>query len=346
MNLSNTSITNISVHFIGNKNNEQELILSKQPLDIDDDLLQKLTDYFLSRFPEVQERFQFTHPSSLEFNEVYNYAGHIFLDTSLFHKTSEDIATHLYNNSVHPKIKPGELYVCHFKNCEIDGIITDAIGIFKTETKSGFFEVDQFNNSFEINYKEGIDINKFDKGCLILNTKKEEGFEVFVIDNQNRGEEAIYWRERFLGLTQINNHFHQTNQFMGITKNYVTKQLSGEFELSKADKIDLLNRSVDYFKTHETFEKEEFEKEVFKDETLIKSFRNFDEQYRENHEIELQDYFEISPQAVKKQAKVFKSILKLDKNFHVYIHGNKDMIEQGVEPDGRKYYKLYYKEEE
>jgi len=37
--------------------------------------------------------------------------------------------------------------------------------------------------------------------------------------------------------------------------------------------------------------------------------------------------------------------LKLDGNFHVYIHGNKDMIERGVDDDGRKYYKLYYEEE-
>jgi hypothetical protein len=57
------------------------------------------------------------------------------------------------------------------------------------------------------------------------------------------------------------------------------------------------------------------------------------------------DSFEISTQAVKKQARIFKSVLKLDKNFHIYIHGNRDMIEQGVEKDGRKYYKIYFENE-
>jgi len=58
------------------------------------------------------------------------------------------------------------------------------------------------------------------------------------------------------------------------------------------------------------------------------------------------DNFEISAQAVKKQSKIFKSVLKLDKNFHIYIHGDKELIEKGVEKDGRKFYKIYYKEEQ
>ena len=60
----------------------------------------------------------------------------------------------------------------------------------------------------------------------------------------------------------------------------------------------------------------------------------------------MKDEFDISNQAVKKQSKFFKSILKLDKNFHVYIHGNKDMIERGVESDGRKFYKIYFEKED
>ena len=125
----------------------------------------------------------------------------------------------------------------------------------------------------------------------------------------------------------------------------MTQQLTEDFVVSKADQIDLLNRSVEYFKTHDTFEKQDFETQVFQDEEIIKSFRNFDELYREQNDMEANDSFEISEQAVKKQAKVFKSVLKLDKNFHIYIHGNKDLIEQGVEKDGRKYYKIYFDKE-
>ncbi|MES1226514.1 MAG: nucleoid-associated protein, partial [Bacteroidota bacterium] len=48
----------------------------------------------------------------------------------------------------------------------------------------------------------------------------------------------------------------------------------------------------------------------------------------------------------KKQAKVFKSVLKLDKNFHIYIHGRRDLIEKGIdEITGKKFYKIYFEEE-
>jgi len=170
-------------------------------------------------------------------------------------------------------------------------------------------------------------------------------YRICIVDNANKSNEAQYWKDVFLQLKPIKNDFHQTNQFLGITKQFVTKQLSEDFEVSKADKIDFLNRSVDYFKKHESFDKKEFENEVFHDAGMIKSFRNFDSNYREEKEIKLLDNFDISPQAVKKQARVFKSVLKLDKNFHIYIHGKRELIEQGVEKDGRKFYKIYFNEE-
>ena len=184
-----------------------------------------------------------------------------------------------------------------------------------------------------------------DKGCIIFNTDQKHGFKNLIVDSASKSTEAQYWKDDFLNVKPINNEFHQTNQFLGIAKNFVIKQLADEFEISKAGKIDLLNRSVDYFKTHESFNKSEFEQELFHHENIISSFRKFDERYRENNDVELSDSFEISPQAVKKQVRAFKSVLKLDKNFHIYTYENQELIEQGVDEKGRKYYKIYYQEE-
>jgi hypothetical protein len=57
--------------------------------------------------------------------------------------------------------------------------------------------VAQEQENFVVQMKEGVALNKIDKGCLIVNTKKEEGFDVLLFDNQNRGEEAAYWKETF-----------------------------------------------------------------------------------------------------------------------------------------------------
>jgi hypothetical protein len=130
-----------------------------------------------------------------------------------------------------------------------------------------------------------------------------------------------------------------------MARNFVTKQLTEEYEVSKTDQIDLLNRSVEYFKSHDSYNKEEFENEIFNNSDVIDSFRDFDQKFREENNLKINEAFEISNQAVKKQARIFKSVLKLDKNFHIYIHGNRELIEKGVDDRGRKFYKIFYDQE-
>ena len=78
---------------------------------------------------------------------------------------------------------------------------------------------------------------------------------------------------------------------------------------------------------------------------MISEFQNYKQDFEDEKDVRLMEDFAVSRAAVKNQSRVFKSVLKLDKNFHVYIHGKRDMIEKGVDEMGRKYYKLYYNEE-
>lgn len=343
--LNNATIAQHTLHQIGNKSIEGRFAPSKELTDLSDDLKEKLTPFYLNKFFTIPDRYKFSHVTSLQYNEVYNYVSAIFENPENFVEESKNIATHLYEKSIHPNIKAGEFHVVRFENIEYNDQIIDAIGLYKTEDKSGYLEVLEKSKSFGLNYKEGIDINKFDKGCLIFNYGKENGYELVVIDKQSKGEETKYWMDEFLTVVLISTEFTQTNEILSITKNYITKQLADEFEVSKTDKIDLLNRSIEYFKTHQSFDKNEFEEEVFHFPEMISSFRNFDQQYRTENEVEIGDQFDISPIAVKKQARVFKSVLKLDRNFHIYIHGDKTLIERGIEADGRKYYKIYFENE-
>lgn len=337
-------IINFYVHKVGNKISDEQYFIAKRGIHLDETLKTLLSHYFLSPF-KSDELYSFCHSIDISLNEVFSCVNKIFENPEELYEQSINLTKHLYDQSVHPKIKSGEFYIVYFNNCILNGEIISAIGLFKSENKDTFIEIEQVKDGFDMESRQGININKLDKGCLIFNKEKENGYVLSIIDNTNKGIDAQYWKDDFLSIRVLNNEYHQTNQFLGITKNFVTKQFSEEFEVSKADKIDLLNRSVDYFKTHENFDKLEFENEVFQDSGIIESFRSFDTNYRQENEIELTDNFEISPQAVKKQARVFKSVLKLDKNFHIYIHGDKELIEQGVEKDGRKFYKIYYTEE-
>ncbi|MDR0603523.1 MAG: hypothetical protein LBG80_04370 [Bacteroidales bacterium] len=76
----------------------------------------------------------------------------------------------------------------------------------------------------------------------------------------------------------------------------------------------------------------------------IESFNQYKSAWQQEYEIDIPDDFTISDSAVKKQACIFKSVIKLDKNFHIYIHGNRNLIQQGADKTG-KYYKIYYQEE-
>lgn len=338
------NLEQLITHHVGNRQRDENIILSAKPTEVNDDSIDYLLAYFLQTI-KVEEFYSFSHSVQLDMNEVFTTVADLFANPKKFVEHSQSIAKLLYEQSTHPKIKEGELNIAYLSNLVLDNETVNAIGIFKSETDVPFIKMKSSEKHFTISHDMGFELKGIDKGCLIFNTDKENGYKLLIIDTANKAAEAQYWKDDFLKVKPINNEFHQTNQFMGIAKNFVTKQIAQEFDVSKADRIDLLNRSVAYFKTHDNFDKAEFEEEVFKDQSLIKSFRDFDNNYRENNAIELDDSFEISPQAVKKQAKVFKSVLKLDKNFHVYIHGDRSLIQQGVENDGRKYYKIYFEQE-
>jgi hypothetical protein len=345
LNLKAAFLKKLMVHYVGSKNNLDPLLLAEEALTLDEETLQIVGESFLNKFKDAVEYFSFHHPSSLEFNEVYSYASSLFMDKERFEELSVKIARHLYESSTHPKVKGGELYVALFEDLPVEGRFYKALGLFKTENKSLFLDARHANSEFNLEIKEGVELTKIDKGCLIIFTKMDEGFDVLIFDNQNRGEEAQYWKERFLGLTPQKNEFHHTNQLLTLTKQYITGQMEEEFSLEKKDQIDLLNRSIDYFKSKEAFDINEFQTEVFQNDEMIESFRNFGSRFVEQNEYDIAANFDIDAQAVKKQTRIYKSVLKLDKNFHIYIHGNTDLIEKGIDLDGRKYYKIFYQEE-
>ena len=129
-----------------------------------------------------------------------------------------------------------------------------------------------------------------------------------------------------------------------MTKNFVSKELPKQFEVTKADQADLLNRSVNFFKENERFEMKDFVQEVIEEPAVIESFRKFKNDYSQREDVDIADSFEINGSALKRQARSFRSVIKLDKNFHIYVHGNRDLIEQGEDEKGR-YYKVYYQHE-
>lgn len=339
------TLESLSVHEVNNKNNGGQLYASEAGLELNDSrLLELLQHYFLKPFTQ-QEYWQFTSSNDdVSLNPVYSYAREIFANPGSFHFQSIHIAKHLFECTNHPNIKDGDLYVAYLRHARLGNESVDAIGLFKSEQKEDFLKAKRKGKVYALNADEGINIDKLDKGCIIFNVNEDKGYKVAIVDKAGRGAEAFYWKDDFLRVRTCEDDYAFTRDFLNVTKAYVTQQLGEEFEVTKADQIDLLNKSVNYFRENERFVADDFAASVFGDESVISSFNQFKNTMQQDAGIGLSDGFDISRNAVKKQSRVFKSVLKLDKNFHIYIHGDRNLIERGEE-NGRKFYKIYFDHE-
>ena len=338
-------LTALAVHKVGNKSADEGVVLSNKIPEISDVIRPLLRQYFLSPF-KSEEMYNFTHPSEIELNEVFHYASAIFDDPGCLLEQSQNLARHLYRHSSHPKIKNGEFYIAHFKDCFVNNENVDAVGLFKSESRETYLKVYPVRDSFEIGHDDGININKLDKGCLIFNAGREEGYMVAIIDNLNKGSEAQYWRDDFLQVKPRSDNFNNTRAVMDLCKKFVTDKLPQDFEVSRVDQADMLNRSMKFLKENESFGMEDFNEQVLGSPEIINSFSEYKNQFRDEHDLDIPGNFQISESALKRQSRFMKSVIKLDKNFHVYIHGDRQMVEKDYdEVKQLHYYKLFFKEE-
>ena len=338
------NISKLVVHLIGNKSKEEDMVISTQLSDITvDSTEQYLNRFFFSSF-KFDLTYQFSHESDINLNEVYNYSSKIFKNENDFLEQSVNIAKHLYGVSTHPNIKKGELYIAYIKGCIMDGRSTDVIGIFKSETKDFYLDIIDKRSKFDITFKKGININKLDKGCLICDMGTKYPQKVFIVDTSRN--DAYYWRKLFLNADEVTDEYSNTSTILKTCKQFVKKACH---DIEPTDKISLLNNSIQYFETHDSFKIEDFTSTVFKDDTVSTNFKKYLEEVVPDKTFE--QPFDISPKAVTSVKKSVKNFIKLDSNIEIRINiqtqAVERMVEKGFDNDKQlSYYKIYFKNEE
>ncbi len=60
---------------------------------------------------------------------------------------------------------------------------------------------------------------------------------------------------------------------MGMCKLFINNEMNEKFDVNKSDQIDMLNRSMEYFKTKDQFNLEEFAQEVMHHPEVIDTFK-------------------------------------------------------------------------
>jgi len=342
---SEARIDKLIVHRVGNKSQEEGVIISNELCNIYNELTENIMKkYLLEPFNKVNTLYQFKHESDVKYNEIYAHAKNIFDNIENFYEESIAITKHLYEKSTHPNIKYGEVYIGYFNNCNLDNENVSAIGIFKSENKDVFIDVIQKANQIDINWKQGVNIKKLDKGCVIFNKSVEDGYKLQIIDNTN-SKEAKYWEEEFLNVALIKNSFVKTKEIVNICQKFV----EDNYVDNKKEKALVLNNTYEYLKENEHFQKDEFVEKVLEKDNEKNRLKEYITEYSKE-KLDVSD-FDISSNAIKEvKRKINTSVIKLDKRIEIKLTDvnkeNSEMIEKGFDQaKGKYYYKIYYDEE-
>ncbi|MEA1787118.1 nucleoid-associated protein [Arenibacter sp. GZD96] len=344
INLYTTQIETISLHRVGNKNKNESLFLSQEPFALNDETTGLLKEYFFKPFREKEENyFKLSHEVDLEFNPVYKMASAIFADPDSVHEQSKAIATHLFEQSNHPHIKSGEVYVAYLSGMYVDNVKLDAVGIFKSELKQDFLQFTEKEGNLDILIQQGININKLDKGCLIFNTNKEEGYKVLSVDS-NRYD-AKYWLENFLEVAVLADENFLTKNYLKFCQNFAKDVVLPAED--KQQEVLFMNRAVNHFAKNDAFEETNFLNEVMENPEFIPEFKNYKVDKGAKYSIEDVSNFDIANKAVSEARKKIKNVIHLDTNIQIRLDfinpdSAEKFVEKGWDEERLMYYYLVY----
>lgn len=340
---SEARLNTLAFHKVGNKVKGIPCIPSSEVVNLDNEyIVDGLEEYFLRPF----KADQFYRFSDIDSNIVYQVVRSMFNDSfDNWIPRSIELMQHLFELSTHPAIKSGGLFVAHFRECLVDGVTLNAIGIFKVEQDDYFIKVEGYPANVKILPERGIhDKTKF-KGCLIFDTYAEDGYTAMIVDND--ANDAMYWRDEFLKLARIPDDNWQTSGFIQLTSEFVADEYSRS--RNKQEQVVLMAKALDYLKQREAFDLEEFKNEVIPKHAS--AFQEYVDEVKSDMGIAPDDGFAISKPAVTKAKAKIKPVIRLDTDVEIRFTGKEieqftDHVQREFDPkQGMFYYKVYFREE-
>ena len=287
---------------------------------------------------DFEQQYEFFHETDIGLNEVYTYVNSIFdQEGSRFLEQSKHIATHLQSVSQHPNIKDGELFIGLFDNCLWGTEVKKVIAIVKIDEKEIFLDIKNEQNKMSVTGIDGINVKKINNMAVIVDMGPD--LEPAVFMKTKKKEDVVYWQERFLKVKIADEQFHKTNLALTECKKVIIKDES----FSNTEKLGLLNKTLDYFKTEEEFQVDDYIETIFEStepaqkELIVNSVKPYETI--------------ISESAIAKAEKNYKRKIKLDSNIEIQVNVRDveeidKLIEVGFDEEtNRKFYKIYFQGE-
>lgn len=287
---------------------------------------------------ELEQQYEFFHETSLDHHEIYNYVQAIFADRRNFLVQSKHIATHLAASSNHPGIKSGELFIGLFDNCLWNNEKKTVLSIVKVEDKELFLDVKQEAGKLAMSGVDGINVKRAYNCVIVVDLGAEVAPAVFI--KTKKKEDVVYWQERFLKVKVSDESYYNTNQALIQCKKFILKEES----FSNPEKLDYLNKTLEFFRQEEEFALGNYIDKVFEQvedvqkDVLTQTIKPYETM--------------ISDSAIAKVEKTYKRKIKLDDRveIQVSVQDAEDIsriVEVGYdELTKRKFYKIYFDEEQ
>lgn len=343
----NASISKFIIHKVGNKFNDTKNAFSEKPVDFDEASYDLMLPFLLRPFSNVVQSYRFNHHANISLNEINSYATQLFNDEDDFVDISKHIVMHLYEQSSSAQIKTGDVLIVMFEGVEFRDITTNAIGIFKIESKLNFFQTYLENNSYDVLVQKGISSKKLDKGCLILNQSDAEGNIILSIDNNSY--DAQYWINHFLNIKYADDANSHTQQYIELCKDFSTDIIKMNYGAKEQNTF--LAKTIDFFKENEVVNIERFKDDLFEDDKYKREFDTYKKEFEGEQNTVIRNQFDIAESVVNKEKRKIKTDIKLDTNIQIKLDidapdASIEYLERGYDDDKKMhYYKVFFNAE-
>ena len=336
----------MSLAKVGNPVHNEPLRSSQALCRFKDDEAELLTHCFLKCFKSL-ELHQLTHHTDLEKNELFEYASAIFEDNNQLLEAGANIARHLYAKSNHPNIKSGDLCVALIDDIVVSGEATQAISIVKSESKVPFLQISERDGDLVLTTEQGIYPEKIDKGCLIINHGKADGYSIYLFDKG--GGSTQFWIRDFVGAKPVTNDDYLPKRYAELCVAFAEEGM--EEGAMQEDRMEVASKAINYLNETDEFDIDEFEMTALGEPDRVQKFKAFKENYEEEQGQPLKEKFSVSKKEAEKAGNRLKRKMKLDVGVTMqfssgFVHEAERFMERGYDEEKRmEYVKIYFNTE-
>jgi len=347
---SSATATGLVLAKVGHPQRDEPLQTSKQVFKIPDPDQETLTALFVKPFKNLAAH-RFSHHASLDQHEMNTCSAAIFAAADCLLEKGREIAQRLYAKSNHPNIKSGDLCISLIRDIEVNGEMTQGICILKSESVVPFLSISTRDGDLQLHTEQGINPDKIDKGCLILQHLAQKGYYVLTFDRS--GTESRFWVRDFLGVVPITDSPFLTNKYAGMAVAFLEEEKKAAPRDDDSPPWGDSNAARDaltYFEGKEHFSLQEFEEQVLKSPESAAKFAAHRARIEEEQGQRFDDRFEISHKDVIRAKKKIGALMKLDTGVEIrlkpaVIADPDRVLQHGFDPKRKmKFIKIYFNE--